>query len=341
MRAPGLHVSLQERGIARVARPAAPMLMSPSVPPASALELRSSPVDPSTGSAAPAVARPVRPTPRPVFAGSPRPVDPQPDMEPQSWEDGSSDEDHEEWTRVATRRTVPMASATPATIRPAARRLSAADAAVIGIWRPPALSGTTAAQASADGSNDTRDTRRIATRPDLRPLSATAPVEARHSTATPQFAPARDEDQALHRPLRVRADHPTPLPTPWRNEALQDPADGLAARRFPALPDEMPDTRSSTLVSAAPSSQSPIFSASARSRPESSDVVNAWPTLPAARVPALRTLSAPSLGALPTADRWPDLLSDETGEGDDPDLSLPCGHRERLDREQRGLAWNG
>lgn len=346
-RAPALHVSLQERGIARVARLAAPMLTSPSVPPASALELRSSPVDPSTGSAAPAVARPVRPTPRPVFAGSPRPVDPQLDMEPHRWEDGSSDEDHEEWTRVATRRTVPMASATPATIRPAVRRLSAADAAVIGIWRPPALSGTTAAPASTNGSNDTRDTRRVATRPDLRPLSATAPVEARHSTATPQFAPARDEDQALHRPLRARADHPTPLPTPWRNEALQDMADGPAVRRFPALSDEMPDevrdgsasavtlpgsgTRSSTLVSTAPSSQSPVFSAFARSRPESSDVVNAWPTLS----------SAPSLGALPTADRWPDLLSDETGEGDDPDLSLPCGHRERLDHEQRGLAWNG
>lgn len=339
--------------MARVAPPAAPVAEreAPSLPSASALELRRSPVAPSARTAAPAVARPVRPTPSSVSAGSPRSVDPQPDMEPHSWEAASFDEDREEWTRVTTKRPVPMAPV-PATIHPAAGGLSTADAALADLWRPPTPSVTPAALASADGSNDTR---RVPTRSDRRPLSTTAPVEARHSWATPQFAPARDEDQDQRRPLRARVDHPTPLPTPWRSEALQDPAEGFAAQRFPALPDEPPDgiapevaqpgsrTRSSLPVSASSSQrpQSPIFSASERGRPDSSDLVNAWPTLPAARVRPLRTSSVSSLGALPTADRWPDLLADEAGEGDDPDLSLPSGHRERLEREQRGLAWNG
>jgi len=368
-RAPGLHVSLQERGLARMARQLAPVSAAPSP---SALEPRgrqsgmptrsaSSPVpveSPASAAALP-VARPLRSmSAASAAAPASRPVVAQPDLEPHRWDSAALDEDQQDWTRVPTRRldpTPPTSSLVLPAAVPAVRRLSAADAAVAETCRPPASPTeispriTDRRQESAP-RNAHGDTQRAPTRPELRPLPAVvSPETTRHTTATPAFAPLRDEDQALRRPVRARVDYPTPVPTPWRTEALQATADDLAAPRFPSLPDEDPSAapvrglaaRSSTSVPPVPSSlppQSPIAIFQARHRHDSSDLVGAWPTLPAARTPALR---ASSESWLATADRWPELPGDESDEGNDPDLSLPAGHHERLDREQRGLSWNG
>lgn len=314
------------------------------------------------------VARPLRRLPESITTPTARrPMEETPDLEPHTWESAASDDDHEDWTRAPTR---PAQSAMPAAFAPiparvsAVRRLSTVDAVVAKAWRP-------SGEAPPSTTDARTDPRRVPPRPELRPLpTVTTPETTRHSTATPAFAPSRDEDQALRRLVRARVNYPTPVPTPWRIEALQATVDELVAPRFPSLPDEVasdaavsasapasvsapspssifsPIMRSAVSPPPAPSSlpssvpqQAPILSA--RRRHDSSDLVGAWPTLPAARIPALRTSSEPVWSALPDADRWPELPGDESDEENDPDLSLPADHRGRLEREQRGLSWNG
>ncbi|HEX3134824.1 MAG TPA: hypothetical protein VHX44_14755, partial [Planctomycetota bacterium] len=189
-------------------------------------------------------------------------------------------------------------------------------------------------------------------RPKLRPVPAAVAVStARHSTTTPLFAPSRDEDQSLHRPVRARGNYPTPVPTPWRIEALQKGVEKRDAPRFPALPDEVASHAATHVAAHAPVARASIAAHPVRRSPpplmpvrqpyDSSDLVGAWPTLPAARVPALRVSAEHALAAAAAVDPWPALLSDADEDGTDPDLSLPAGHRERLDREQRGQSWNG
>lgn len=369
-RAPGLHVSLQERGIARMARPPAAIAALPAT---SAREPRGRqprmPVRPAT--TPPSVAEP--PVARPVSAAAAvpslqRPAESLRDLEPHSWESAALDDDQHDWTRVPTRRAVsvphastPTMPAVPSTV-PAVRRLSAADAVVDETWNPSADAPSRAAprvmSAHADSNGDQErsetarsETRRTPTRPELRPLPTAVTVEpARHSTATPVFAPLRDEDHALHRSVRARVRYPTPWPTPWRTEAFQTAAEELAAPRFPALPDEVslsaPVRKSAAHASSSASPmrsslppQAPVFFA--RRDHVSSDLIGAWPTLRTAGVPGLRSAPEASWNTVPDVDRWPELLGDESDEENDPDLSLPSGHRERLDREQRGLSWNG
>ncbi len=368
-RAPGLHVSLQERGLACMARQLAPISAAPSP---SALEPRgrqsgaprwSAPSPVSAASPASAAALPVACLLRPMSAASAvapasQLVVAHPDLEPHTWDSAVLDEDQQDWTRVPTRRsdpTTPTPSHVPPAAVPAVRRLSAADAAVAETCRQSASPADVSLR-STDRRHESAprgahgNTQRAPTRPELRPLPAVvAPDTTRHSTATPAFAPSRDEDQALRRPVRARVNFPTPVPTPWPPAALQATADELATPGFPSLPDEASSAhqvrgsgaRSSTSArpvqsSLPPPSPVPIFPA--RRHSDSKDLIGAWPTLPSARVPALR---ASSESWLSTADRWPELPGDESEEGNDPDQSLPSGHRERLDREQRGLSWNG
>lgn len=362
-RAPGLHVSLQERGVARM--PRRPLPVVTSVPAASALELRERQPDtpvrrvPSAPPVAAVpglpLARPLRPSPERIPTPAAQHLaEAPPDLEPHAWASAASDDDQEDWTRVPTRRTQVATSASPAPIPaavPAVRRLSAVDAAVAESWHA-------SAEVPPHSTDARTDPRRVPTRPELRPLPAVTPPEmARHSAATPVFAPSRDEDQALRRPVRARATYPTPVPTPWRIEALQATMDEPVAQRFPSLPDEVaPDAAAPVPTSPpasapiarpavpapVPSSRSPQAPGlNARRRHDSSDLVGAWPTLPAARIPALRRSAESAWSILPDADRWPELPGDESDEGNDPDLSLPADHRERLAHEQRGLAWNG
>jgi len=323
----------------RAVRHAAPVPIPPTPSP-SALEPltrpRGAPAHPAPASAAALpVARPLRSAPA---AASMKPTrssaDPQTDLEPHVWESAACVDDQEDWTRVPSRRSVPAsssASSAPVAMPPV-RRLSAADAAAIDAWRPAGVAAQNEVEACDVIARD--EVRQTAPRPELRPLPSTVAVDtSRHSTATPVFAPSRDEDQAMHRPVHVRVNYPTPIPTPWRIEALQVAADELTAPRFPSLADVVAHgapVRSAVV----PSSTTALPFSPMRRNHDSSDLAGAWPALPAARVPSLRS-------ALPDADRWPDLPGDETEEGNDPDLSLPAGHRERLEREQRGLSWNG
>lgn len=343
-RAPGLHLSLQERGIARRVRPPAAG-PTPALPAESALEPRGrNPGTPPRPAASPPplpVARPARPLAAPPQAATA--TDPQPDPQPHAWESTVFDDDQEDWTRAPLRRSVPPSS--PLVV-PAVRRSSAADAAVAAIRRP-ANEAPGSGEARVDSARDEprTATRRVATRPELRPLPVVVPIEpVRHSTATPLFAPSRDEDQALHRPVRARTSYPTPVPTPWSSAALPAAVGDSSAPSFPSLPDEVPCAapvqRTHARVSL-PVAPSPSASAPVRRPRDIDESVGAWPTLPPERIPAQRAGPEASWRTAPHGDRWPDLPQDENDEGDDADLSLPAGHRERLEREQRGLSWNG
>ena len=239
---------------------------------------------------------------------------------------------------------------------PVARRLSAADAAVADNWRPatgapprtdPARSGS----ASSDVRRAAGDERRIPTPPEphsMPPLRPVDPTAYRAVIADPAATRTRGDDAPA---LRARPDDSTPEHTPWSRGAPYVAADESTVSRFPSLPDEVSsgttlpwqEVRTSTSAPTVPSSsRSPFIPARPLHDPRDPvGPVGAWPTLPGARTSSIGVASAGPTHAAPDADRWPELPGDESDEGNDPDLSLPADHRGRLEREQRGLSWNG
>ncbi len=343
-RAPGLHVSLQERGVAGAPRPERTVANLP-VPPPSALEPRkaaSASVAPRampTGSPTKArwIARPVTsPTPGPEEEGAPV------DLEPHGWNASATLTDQEEWTRAPTRRSVGQPrrdDTTPSVASP----LNPADATALAAWRSlrPSPEQGPAIQLAAAQPNEL-----VARCNGVRAMPMTTPPDTvRHTLATPHFAPSRDEDGAPPPLRQLRRSYPTPVPTPWRVEALQAPpevdtssVDGtsrLADARFPTLPDDVPTTPRARHDAISPRTSALVAQVAApRARHDSSDLAGAWPLLPGTRIPALRTF-------LPEADRWPALDEEASLDDDLGELASPAGHRERLAREQRGTPWNG
>lgn len=287
--------------------------------------------------------------------------DPQSDLEPHGWQPNATATltDAEEWTRAPTRRAdAPIhpprtthPTRTDDAVLPLARPLTPADAVVAAAWR-----------AARVGASEplTEPAARIPVEPAVRPPTsgglramplAVVPATARHSLATPRFAPARDEDAAIPPLRQARRSYPTPAPTPWRVEALQAPpdvdltalstataapVDGHPAARFPALPDEAPARPAPRRVGVSTPPPAPARAPLAPPRPrhDSSDLAGAWPLLPGTRIPALR--HAPG-----ETERWPTLDDEPMRDDDGDELLSPAGHRERLAREQRGTPWNG
>jgi hypothetical protein len=355
-RAPGLHVSLQERGLTRSA-------LSPA-PSASALQPRErqphqvQPVPPV------ALAAPIRTLPmtRPARSSSTdskgaaiSPVSPPTevklDLEPHAWESTACTDDQEDWTRVPSRHLAQSSASAERTpiLAPEVGRLNATNVATMENWQPPEEASPCVLGAFAPGKlvppvQLPNDQRHLPTAPDLRPFPVIVPDDsARYTPATPAFAPSRDEDVTLRRPLRAQVKYDTPVPTPWHNEALCAAMAESLAPRFAFMRDEvtLPEVMVPSAIAARavpPMAYPPVISPR---RQDANDFLGAWPTLPAARNPVPRTSSISSPQVLPEVDRWPELPRDEFDEGNDPDLSLPAGHRERLEREQRGQAWNG
>lgn len=352
-RAPGLHLSLQERGVVATLRPPARLPVPPptaTVMGAAARQASSAEraVAPPAGAAAASPSTRLPPA-RPVAAGGapvPRAVVPPSDVQLPAWESAAVEIDQEDWTRVPGRHAAPALSSPQMTV-PALSR-DDADDAVAAVIVEIAAAALPRAESNAEGvpTPTLGDEPPRASSP---PLSSVAVEPVWQRPAGPGSAPARAEERGFRRPLPGPSSHPAPLPAPWRSEAQPTEMAAGLTPRFPPLPDEepveVPRRGGPAPFSSAASPIAPSWTAAMCRHHDASGAVGALSSMPATQIPSWQAASQAAPGPLPTpmseADRWPALPGDETAEGDDPDLSLPCGHRERLEREQRGLAWNG
>lgn len=142
------------------------------------------------------------------------------------------------------------------------------------------------------------------------------PVIGRWSReASPLPAQAHDEDAAPELPVGITIHQREPRwsapTTPLAGSLSEHDASG----HFPSLPDE-------------PQLRAPAWSNSVDAMRTDAGPAR-WPGMTAART------YAPAM-----VDRWPELHADDLA-ANDHGLPSPLGHRARLEREQRGILWNG